>query len=106
MKPTISREEDQFLSELVEKCCEFEANERIDFKSICNLIETQFSKLYLTQQHKRNNANNQEKEYQTTPARDLKIMTSEEEYQTTPAPALTVVTSEAEYQTTPAQNQI
>ena len=43
LKPTISREEDQFLSELVEKCCEFEANERIDFKTICNLIETQNS---------------------------------------------------------------
>ena len=58
LKPTISREEDQFLSELVEKCCEFEANERIDFKTICNLIETQFSKLDQTQQP--NKINNQE----------------------------------------------
>ena len=44
LKPTISKE-DQFLSELVEKCCEFEPNKRIEFKSICNLIEEHLPKL-------------------------------------------------------------
>ena len=76
LKPTISREEDQFLSELVEKCCEFEANERIEFKSICNLIETQFSKLDQSNQNQQNANNNQEvnqkqnlnEEYKTTPS--------------------------------------
>ena len=45
LKPTISKEGDQFLSELVEKCCEFEPNKRIEFKSICNLIEEHLPKL-------------------------------------------------------------
>ena len=88
MKPTISNEEDQFLSELVEKCCKFEANERIEFKSICNLIETQFSKLDQTQQPNKNNDNNVERymmapghkdeEYKTTPAHDYNSMQLQE----------------------------
>ena len=80
LKPTISREEDQFLSELVEKCCEFEANERIEFKSICNLIETQFSKLDQLHQNQQNvNSNKPNEQELMAPAN------STEEYKTTPS---------------------
>ena len=68
MKPTISKEEDQFLSELIEKCCEFEPNKRIEFKSICNLIEKHFSR-YSTHhlQQIQIESNNNKEEYKTTP---------------------------------------
>ena len=86
MKPTISKEEDQFLSELVEKCCEFEPNKRIEFKSICNLIENHFSKLdeNETQNHKKENK--------------INFQPNVEQYQVAPTP------NNDEYKTTPAQN--
>ena len=68
MKPTISKEEDQFLSELVEKCCEFEPNKRIEFKSICNLIEENSSNLAEQPNQINNNTNQNESEYNITTA--------------------------------------
>ena len=72
LKPTISKEEDQFLSELVEKCCEFEPNKRIEFKSICNLIE----------EHLPNLADQNEIEYKTTTSQkeNNTLSTQQQEY--------------------------
>ena len=67
LKPTISKEEDQFLSELVEKCCEFEPNKRIEFKSICNLIEGHSPNL-VEQPNQNNNTNQNGSEYHITTA--------------------------------------
>ena len=69
LKPTISKEEDQFLSELVEKCCEFEPNKRIEFKSICNLIEEHSPNLAEAEQPNQiNNTNQNASEYNITTA--------------------------------------
>ena len=56
-----------FLSELVEKCCEFEPNKRIEFKTICNLIEEHSPNL-AQQPNQKNNTNQNENEYKITTA--------------------------------------
>ena len=92
LRPTISREEDQFLSELVEKCSEFDPNQRLDFHAICSLIvdHNKNHSVYDDSESQHEVSSNLERNYENRPKKNEhaydNIKLFDAEYQITKSP--------------------